>query len=106
MPGFWFLSSATKPLLARQMLERAFEAGVVAEWVTADSVYGDDRRLRLWLEERQQGYVLAVSGKEHGWMGFEQRNIKSLLATLPADGWQRLSAGDGAKGPRTYDWLK
>jgi SRSO17 transposase len=98
-------SFATKPLLARQMLERAFATGVTAEWVTADSVYGDDRRLRLWLEERPQGYVLAVSGKEHVWMGFEQRSIKSLLATLPTAGWQRLSAGDGAKGPRIYDWL-
>jgi SRSO17 transposase len=26
------------------------------------------------------------------------------LEDVPADGWQRLSAGDGAKGPRLYDW--
>jgi SRSO17 transposase len=38
---------ATKPQLARQMLARAFAAGVPAQWVTADSVYGHDRRLRL-----------------------------------------------------------
>ena len=23
---------------------------------------------------------------------------------MPAKGWRRLSAGDGAKGPRLYDW--
>ena len=23
---------------------------------------------------------------------------------MPAQAWQRLSAGDGAKGPRLYDW--
>ena len=23
---------------------------------------------------------------------------------MPAGGWQRLSAGEGAKGPRLYDW--
>jgi hypothetical protein len=35
---------ATKPELARQMLDRALEAGVPAGWVTADEVYGGDRR--------------------------------------------------------------
>jgi SRSO17 transposase len=55
---------ATKPALARQLLERARVAGVPAAWVTADSVYGDDRRLRMWLEANEQAYVLAVSGQE------------------------------------------
>jgi SRSO17 transposase len=95
---------ATKPQLACQMLARAFAAGVPAKWVTGDSVYGDDRRLRLWLEGRPQAYVLAVSGKEYVWLGPQQRQVKTLLASLPAEGWTRLSAGDGAKGPRWYDW--
>jgi hypothetical protein len=30
--------------------------------------------------------------------------VKTVLATLPEDGWTRLSAGGGAKGPRWYDW--
>jgi SRSO17 transposase len=42
---------ATKPALARQMLERAFAADVVLAWVTGASGYGDDRALRGWLEE-------------------------------------------------------
>jgi SRSO17 transposase len=29
---------------------------------------------------------------------------KALLAEVPADAWQRLSCGAGAKGPRVYDW--
>ncbi|HXH09112.1 MAG TPA: IS701 family transposase [Alphaproteobacteria bacterium] len=95
---------ATKPQLARQMLERARAAGVPAKWVTGDSVYGDDRRLRMWLEARPQAYVLAVSGKEYVWLGWQQRQVKTILAALPAEGWTRLSAGDGAKGPRWYDW--
>jgi SRSO17 transposase len=95
---------ATKPQLARQMLARAFAAGVPAQWVTADSVYGDDRRLRLWLEGRPQPYVLAVSSKEYVWLGSQQRHVKTLLARLPPEGWTRLSAGDGTKGPRWYDW--
>jgi SRSO17 transposase len=44
---------ATKPELARQMLDRALEAGVPAGWVTADEVYGGDPALRGWLEGRQ-----------------------------------------------------
>lgn len=98
-------SFATKPALARHMLERALEASVPAAWVTGDSVYGDDRRLRLWLEEQEQAYVLAVSGKEYVWRGFRQVRVKALLADLPDGGWMRRSAGDGAKGPRWYDWL-
>jgi SRSO17 transposase len=95
---------ATKPQLAQLMLARAFAARVPAQWVTGDSVYGDDRRLRLWLEARPQAYVLAVSGKEYVWLGWRQRRVKAVLAALPAEGWMRLSAGDGAKGPRWYDW--
>ena len=97
---------ATKPALAQQMLERAFEAGVVLAWVTADSVYGDTRTLRAWLEQRAQAYVLAVSGKETVWLNHTQQQIKTLLAELPNEGWERLSAGAGSKGPRLYDWLR
>jgi len=95
---------ATKPQLARQMLKRAFDAQVPAAWVTGDSVYGDDRRLRVWLEERAQAYVLAVSGKEYVWRGWQQYQVKTLLATLPPNGWTRLSAGAGTKGLRWYEW--
>jgi SRSO17 transposase len=95
---------ATKPQLARHMLARAFAAGVPGKWVTGDSVYGDDRRLRMWLEACPQAYVLAVSGKEYVWLDWRQRQIKTILASLPEDGWTRLSAGDGTKGPRWYDW--
>jgi len=95
---------ATKPQLAKALLQRALTAGVPATWVTGDSVYGDDRRLRMWLEARPQAYVLAVSGKEYVWLGWRQRQVKTVLATLPEEGWTRLSAGDGAKGPRWYDW--
>jgi SRSO17 transposase len=96
---------ATKPELARQMVERAFEAGVLLAWLTGDSVYGDDRALRGWLEQRTQAYVLAVSGKESVWLRGEQRQVKAILADLPSQGWQTLSAGRGSKGERTYDWL-
>ena len=42
---------ATKPEQARRMLQRALDAGVPAGWLTADEIYGQDRRLRVWCEQ-------------------------------------------------------
>jgi SRSO17 transposase len=97
---------ATKPALARQMLERTFDAGVVLAWVTGDSVYGDDRVLRSWLEERKQAYALAVSSNETVWINQVQQQIQAIVAELPTEGWERISAGVGSKGPRWYDWRR
>jgi SRSO17 transposase len=44
---------ATKGELAKEMLRRAFEVGMPARWVVADTVYGTARGLRGWLEEQQ-----------------------------------------------------
>lgn len=88
------------------MLERTFAAGVRLAWIAADSVYGDDRGFRNWLEAQKQADVLAVSGKETVWRNQRQQRISSLLAELPLEGWERLSAGAGSKGPRWYDWLR
>jgi SRSO17 transposase len=95
---------ATTPQLAQQMLARTLAAGVPARWVTGDSVYGNDRRRRMWLEAQPQAYVLGVSGQESVWLDWRQRQVKTLLAALPEEGWTRRSAGDGSKGPRWYDW--
>jgi SRSO17 transposase len=102
---------ATKPQLARRMLARARQAEVPAAWVTADSVYGDDRRLRVWLEAQEQPYVLAVSGKEYVNVAatWTQRRVSTLLKelqALPTHAWARLSAGVGAKGLRLYAWFR
>lgn len=58
------VSFATKPELARRMLARARAAGVPAAWVTGDSISGGDRRLRVWLEQQEQPFVLAVTSAE------------------------------------------
>ena len=62
----------TKPALARVLLARAFAAGVPAAWVTGDEVYGRDRRLRLWLEEQERPFVLAVATNESLWARTER----------------------------------
>src|SRR5512147_2630285 len=96
----------TKPQLAEMMLRRDFDHGIQARWVVGDAVYGDNRRLRWFLEARAQGYVLAVSGKEYVWRGVSQLPIRDLITQHlpPPAQWQRLSAGEGSQGPRLYDW--
>jgi SRSO17 transposase len=96
----------TKPALAQQMLARAFTAGVVLAWVAGDSVYGNDRVLRGWLEERAQAYVLAVAVSEMVWVTPVRQSIKTLLNALSTTEWVRLSAGAGSKGLRIYDWQR
>lgn len=96
----------TKPQLAKAMLKRALDAGVPASWVTGDEVYGSDRRLRLWLEEQQMSHVLAIKSNEPLWTegGFAQVCASELASQVHPEEWTRLSAGEGAKGPRMYDW--
>lgn len=102
------VSFATKPQLAQRMLARALDAGVPAAWVTGDEVYGRDRNLRLFLESRKQPFVLAVPCNEPVWVewdqGPQQVPAATVAARLPAQRWERISAGNGAKGPRVYDW--
>ena len=99
------LPFATKPELARQMLEQALKDQVPFAWVTGDSIYGGDRRLRLWLEDQDIAFVLAIAKDEPLWSGFQQQRADTRLAAVPAEAWQRLSCGEGAKGPRLYDWV-
>lgn len=95
---------ATKPQMALTLLQRAVASDVPFGWVTADSIYGDYRRIRLWLESLPKPYVLAVTAKESVWIGWQQVRVGEVLEQLPEDGWVQLNAGAGAKGPRLYDW--
>ena len=98
----------TKGQLAQGMIERAIGSGVPFGWVTGDTVYGNDRKLRRWLEEQGRCYVLAVKSNEPLWADRERGSApvaaRDLAHEIPDDQWQRLSAGDGSKGPRLYDW--
>ncbi len=66
----------------------------------ADSVYGQDSHFRRFLGDAQLSYVVAVpkSQQVHG------PRIDHLVGQAPAEAWQRLSAGAGARGERFYDW--
>jgi SRSO17 transposase len=89
---------ATKPELARVMLERTLEAGVPAGWVTADEVYGNSPALRGWLETRQLPYVLAVKATESlPPPSGSSATAARLAVQVPPACWLRLSAGQGPR---------
>ncbi len=101
----------TKCELALHMVERIFQAQIPISWVVADTVYGSNLDLRIWLEEHGYPYVLAVAGNEpvgiptpdgqRRWV--EVREVEALLLRNTWD-WQRLSMSQGTKGPRLFDW--
>lgn len=96
---------ATKQVLAQQMIERALDAGVPFGWVTADELYGQDTKFRLWLESRGVAHVVAVP-KNAMVVSMELAKVRvnRLVADLDDVAWRRLSCGDGTRGPRTSDW--
>ena len=95
---------ATKQVLATRMLGRALDAGIPAAWVTADEAYGHDSKFRRFLAGRGVGYVVAVPRSQPVHTGAGSRRADTIVADAPPQAWKRLSAGDGAKGQRLYDW--
>ena len=96
---------ATKPELARRMIERALEAGAPCNWVAADEVYGNNSKLRRWLEQRRLGYVLAIASDQRmRWPDRQQRRVDAIAQSLPDLSWERVSAGSGGKGEPLYGW--
>jgi hypothetical protein len=86
------------------MVARCLDGGLPAAWAAADEAYGGDSHFRRALEERGLSYVVAVAKSQTVPAGWRSGRIDALIAQAPAEAWVRLSAGDGAKGPRLYDW--
>jgi SRSO17 transposase len=97
---------ATKPELARRMLERTLDAGLPVAWVTGDTVYGSAQPLRADLETRQQAYALAVACKEHVEVQGTRKRVDQVASGLAREDWKKLSAGAGSKGPRLFAWAR
>ncbi|MFI9604598.1 IS701 family transposase [Streptomyces sp. NPDC052043] len=92
---------ATKGELARRIVLRSLASPLPNAWVTADAAYGQEGRFRRLLEQSGVGYVLAVP-KSQFTVGCPR--IDGLFAQAPAEAWEKISCGDGAKGPRVYHW--
>jgi SRSO17 transposase len=103
-PGTAF---ATKPGLARTMIERAVTAGAPFGWVAADSVYGVGA-IETALRRAGKGYVLGVPSS-HRFGSWDKPqpvagSAEAIARELDPSAWQRRSAGDGTKGARLHDW--
>jgi SRSO17 transposase len=89
------------------MVERAIAAGVPFAWVAADSVYGVGE-IEMALRRAGKGYVLGVNATQpfNAWIGKPEvaGTAEEIAKGLDPSAWQRLSAGEGTKGPRLYDW--
>jgi SRSO17 transposase len=102
---------ATKPELAKLMVERAQAARLPIRWVVADTVYGHCPDLRQWLEEQGYAYALAVPCTEvvcvQTRAGLLLSDVASIAEpALRARDWQRLSQSQGTKGERLFDWAR
>ncbi|WP_203903519.1 IS701 family transposase [Virgisporangium aliadipatigenens] len=95
---------ATKPQLARALIDTAVAGGLPCRWVTGDEAYGGDPHLATALRAHQLGYVLAVACTHRVPTGHGVQQSGQIAAALPSTAWQRMSAGDGAKGFRYHDW--
>ena len=98
---------ATKPQLARAMIERVIAADVPFAWVAGDSIYGVGE-IEMALRRAGKGSVLGVSAAHpfHSWIGKPEVSgtAEEIAQELDPSAWQRLSAGAGSKGERLYDW--
>ena len=98
---------ATKPQLAAGMIERAITARVPFNWVAADIVYGVGD-IEMALRRAGKGYVLGthVNQPYNSWINKPRiaGTAEQIAQDLAPSAWQRLSAGNGTKGPRLFDW--
>jgi hypothetical protein len=87
------------------MMTRILAGSAPIRWVTADEAYGQDAKFRAACLNRNVGYVAAVPRSQHvPTTRYGARRIDTLAAQAPDEAWSRICAGDGAKGPRLYDW--
>lgn len=89
------------------MIAQAIGAKVPFSFVAVDSVYGTGD-IEAMLRNAGKGYVLGIASNHQirSW-GKAQVLVDTagnVAQSLPGKAWRRLSAGDGTKGPRLYDW--
>jgi SRSO17 transposase len=95
---------ATKPTLARELIDRAVAAQVPAAWVAGDEVYGADPKLRAAIRGHHLGYVVAIACNRQVPTAVGKIRVDRLPAMLPKRSWQKHSAGAGSHGQRYYSW--
>jgi SRSO17 transposase len=96
---------ANKIELAKRMLERAFEAGVPARWVAADSFYGRSHEFRAWLEERGRPYAVMVPKTNMVPLGGrKKKKIERLAERVPEDAFSEVLPAQDSGERRPWEW--
>jgi SRSO17 transposase len=65
-------------------------------------------RIEMQLRRAGKGYVLGAHATDQFSSWIDKPEVagtaEQIAKALPSEVWRRLSAGDGTKGPRLYDW--
>jgi SRSO17 transposase len=95
---------ATKPDLALALIRQAIVAGVRADYLTADEVYGSVA-FRTACRAMGLAYVVAVPATRQVTTPDRRRRTCTALARLVPDrAWHRMRTGSATKGAKDYDW--
>ncbi len=117
----------SKPALALALLQQARAWGhLQADWVTGDDAYGQDPAFRAGVAAGGWHYVLEIPGHTPTWpvhptsvtapyrgrgrrpqpqpVPAERQTARERAAALPPTAWQAYTVGEGAQGPRCYEF--
>lgn len=98
------LEFATKPDLAIALIRAAVTAGVRADYVTGDEVYGSVA-VRTACRGLGLAYVVAVPAtRQVTTPDQKRRTCTDLVPLVPATAWARMRTGSATKGAKDYDW--
>jgi SRSO17 transposase len=100
------LEFRTKGQLGIEILKDSYADGLVFDFVCGDEVYGNCTKLRDWLEEQGQAYVLRVAKNFRITLrdGTVLTCEDAVVKMLRPRNWEVRSAGRGSKGDRWYAW--
>ncbi|MGZ9928685.1 IS701 family transposase [Streptomyces sp. NC-S4] len=97
----------TKVATARAMVRRAIAEKIPFGWVTADAGYGFSKSWRSELERADVFHVMATTRHDTVVTRWAMDHpVHDLFPGLPRQKWKRRSCGDGAHGPRVFDWAR
>jgi SRSO17 transposase len=99
------LTFTTRPMQVMAMIERARWSELTFAWFTADEEFGQNPRLRTYLEQAEISYVMAIpKNTEFTDHTGQTTTIEHRATRLAPNDWQRRACGIGTKGFRVYDW--
>ncbi|MFJ2102961.1 IS701 family transposase [Streptomyces anulatus] len=97
----------TKVAIAKTMVRRAITERIPFRWVTADAAYGFSKGWRTELERADVFHVMATTRHDTVVTRWAMDHpVHDLFPGLPRQKWKRRSCGNGAHGPRVYDWAR